>query len=326
MVRSILFLIALVILPLHAFAVIYGDNDQESIESLSPMEETMAQSVAAMIDSDYLENPEKRLLLQDGIWNIFAIPGGNANSARKLCPDVKFLDEVAMGTCSGVLIAENQIATASHCVLGESDQEFLKRFRWVFQYHHAETIDPQNIYRAISIEVKMLEHVRIFESPELKIINEERKKMGFSPLAADQMDFNPYRDITIIKLDRPVVGIPPTSIDFGPKEVGSRITMVGHPMGLSKKITRNGKIVRRIGDHYLTTTLDSVKGSSGGPVFNAETGALIGLMVNQGIQHAFAMDRKDRYYRLTRYSESEQEAKNLSGLMNISLIQEALKP
>lgn len=96
--------------------------------------------------------------------------------------------------------------------------------------------------------------------------------------------------------------------------------MIGHPMGLSKKITRGGKVVESLSPHYMTTTLDTVKGNSGGPVFNAQTGALVGLIVNQGIQYAFTLDRKQGCYRLPNYSEEERNPKNLSGYMNAQLL------
>ncbi len=184
------------------FPLLYGNNDQSAIDQLSPLERRMSEPVAAMIDAETMENLEEHLPLADKIWQVFAIPGGNANGARRLCSDVKFLDELAIGT---------------------------------------------------------------------------------------------------------------------------QLTTIGHPMGLPKKITRNGLVMGKIGDHYLTTTLDAVKGNSGGPVFNADTGALIGLIVNQGIQHAFSMDRKERCYRLTQYPENQTEAKNMSGVMNISLIEDVLE-
>lgn len=318
-------ILALLFSPFPLLAVIYGNNDQSAIDQLSPLERRMSEPVAAMIDAETMENLEEHLPLADKIWQVFAIPGGNANGARRLCSDVKFLDELAIGTCSGVLIAPDLLATASHCVLGDSDQDFLNRFRWVFRYHQGEAIDPHNVYRAIAIEKKLIQHVKIFESPELMATNEERKKLGLAPLPPDQMDFTPYRDITVVRLDRSVQHIQPAIIDFSAQAIGTQLTTIGHPMGLPKKITRNGLVMGKIGDHYLTTTLDAVKGNSGGPVFNADTGALIGLIVNQGIQHAFSMDRKERCYRLTQYPENQTEAKNMSGVMNISLIDDVLE-
>lgn len=312
---------------LSAGAVVYGDNDMDYIFDLSASEAKMSAPVAAMIETSSLNQlmiSGTGESLRDRIWSAFAIPGGDSNGRRRLCPDIKFLDEIAIGTCSGVLIAPDKIATAAHCIAGENDQEYLKSYSWVFNYKDPLNISRTNIYRPIAIELRLQSHVRIYESYERKLANEERKKIGLSAMGPDQMDFTPYLDVAVVRLDRPVEGIIPATIDFSIQEPGNQLTMIGHPIGLPQKITRNGVLVENIGRSYSTTTLDTVKGNSGGPVFNAQTGHLVGLMVNQGIQYAFSMDRKDRCYRLISYDEQETDRKNLSGFMNISLIAPAL--
>lgn len=310
-----------------AFAVVYGPNDMENVDQLSALEERMSAPVAAMIDSQKLHDlikEGKGDILRRRIWEAFGIPGGDSEGRRKICPDVKFLEEITIGTCSGVLIAPDKIATAAHCITGGTTEEYLKSYSWVFNYNDPENVNAQDIYRPIALVLRQEHHVALRESYERKLANEERKKLGYSLLGPDVMDFNPYLDVAVVQLDRPVKGIKPATIDFTPLTPQTPLTMIGHPIGLAKKITRNGVVVESIGKSYTTTTLDTVKGNSGGPVFHAQTGNLVGLMVNQGLQYAFSMDRKDRCYRLTSYPESETEPKNLSGFMSISLIAPAL--
>ncbi len=314
-------LTVLLTFSLNSFAVIYGANDMAPITGLTVLEEKMSKPVAAMIPNSELQNWEQNgKTLSEMIWSIFAIPGGNAEGRRKVCADVSYLNELALGTCSGVLIAPNKIATASHCILGGSSEDYLKSFSWVFNYESPSDLIPENIYRPTAIELQITEHVRIFESPERQAVNEERKKLGLPPLGPDMMDFTPYLDVAIVRLDRSVKGIEPPHVDLNLQYPGTELTMIGHPMGLSKKITRGGKVVESLSPHYMTTTLDTVKGNSGGPVFNAQTGALVGLIVNQGIQYAFTLDRKQGCYRLPNYSEEERNPKNLSGYMNAQLL------
>ncbi len=304
-----------------ASAVVFGENDMASYsdDSSTLLEQEMSRPVAAMIHISTLEdtiNGIQQTTLSEKIWEIFKTP----NHGKTLCPNLKFAEEEAIGTCSGVLVAPDLIATAAHCLwAGE-----ISEYAWVFNYTDSNNIDQNKIYRAKEVVLKKDSIIKWDYSEGRKLFNEERKRLGLSPLGPDIMDFSGYQDIAVIRLEKAVIGVKPAEIDDSIQGPGTPLTIIGHPFGLSKKIIRNGEVVENLTEMYTTNTLDVVKGNSGGPVFSAETGKLVGLIVNQGKERAFTFDRKNRCYGMASYDENEKNPDSLSGYMNITHISEIL--
>ena len=86
-------------------------------------------------------------------------------------------------------------------------------------------------------------------------------------------------DYSVVRLDRAVAGHTPARISAaGPQRAGQGVFTVGGPYGLPLKVVDDA-IVRRISSKktFFFTNLDTSGGNSGGGVFNAADGNLIGV-------------------------------------------------
>ncbi len=183
----------------------------------------------------------------------------------EICSDERFINQKAIASCSGSLIAPDKIITASHCV---PDEKECSRYRWVFDYKmlDANTLDASyknNVY--------------------------ECKKILASSV--------PSRfDYAIIQLDRPVLDRLPLKISFEKLPVSDQneIAVIGYPSGLPMKIADNAFVKAHSKNGYLTN-LDTYGGNSGSPVFKKSTGEIIGILLKG--QDDFYFDRANKCFR-----------------------------
>ena len=167
------------------------------------------------------------------------------------------------GKCTGFLIEGDLLATAGHC-LEQNPRRTCASYSWVFGYavknsrdDEAHLVRSSDVYRCREVVYA------IDEWPDLY-----------------------GRDFALIRLDRPVVGRAPLKMRRnGDVPDGSRLVAIGHPEGLPVKITRPGTVgAENRGAFTFSADLDIFHGNSGGPVIDADTGLVEGIVSGIGTE------------------------------------------
>ena len=202
---------------------------------------------------------QESLVAQVPWWGVEELPGGvrrlssdGTLADRGVCPDEAFADQVRSNAiCSGVLIADDLVLTAGHCVESQRDCE---AYFYVFN-HHLEAEDTA----ALVLESD------VYSCRELVL--REFALMGNVP------------DYAVIQLDRPVTPdhVPAAIRPATPLEVGDPVAMIGSPNGLPAKIDSGARVASVSGEAYVTN-VDAFQGHSGSPVFDGED-RLSGVLV-----------------------------------------------
>lgn len=171
---------------------------------------------------------------------------------NKFDENVKFLDQPAIGSCTGFLIAPDILVTAGHCIRSLQDA---KKYVWVFDYTSESKFingrklkfKPENIYEVESIIVTKLD---------------DRTKDDYAFLRLRRKsNRDPYRFRTSGKVLE-----------------DTKINTIGSPTGLPLKFTTNAVVVDNKPKNWFLSSLDNFPGNSGGPVFD-QNGFIEGILV-----------------------------------------------
>jgi hypothetical protein len=126
--------LALVVVAGAGFApaptLYYGADGREDIFELTRANLADADSVVALFPDEQVIDQE------DGTAQLLT---GNYGDSYNLCPSERFREQPIGSFCSGVLVAPDIIATAAHCIQGET----IADIRFVFGYHMRDK-DTQN--------------------------------------------------------------------------------------------------------------------------------------------------------------------------------------
>jgi V8-like Glu-specific endopeptidase len=231
--------------------VIYGEDNRVSAQAHSSSYlQYLSESVAGMVPQDFL-SPKI-----NGNFKYKAEKIGTLGGNKRLCPGQKFADEPTASMCTGFLIAPNLIMTAGHCVEIMGKEAACKDNKWVFDYQYKSGDDfasyevpKDNVYNCAEV-------VSSFYKPPLKL------------------------DYAIIRLDRDVVGREPVELAKEKTTDKTKLVIMGHPSGLPLKIAEGAEVIDNTDSVRFTASVDSFQGNSGSPVFNAETGAVEGILVS----------------------------------------------
>ncbi len=244
---------------------IHGHDDRyEAYSYKNPLFVQLAHSVAGKV-------PKKLIVRSLFHKGEYTFKKQTLKKGRQLCKDDRFSNQLILPNCTGFLVTPDTLITAGHCVRRKGA---CRNNYWVFDYtNKTRRIKKENLYRC------------------KKIITQSYDPKEFED------------DYAIVKLERKVSNRTPLQVDLsGNVKPGDKMIIIGHPTRLPLKITDNGK-VSSVMARYFRGNLDIFEGNSGSPVFNAQTGKVIGLAVRA--IHGYK--KKGRCYQKVTLPENEND-------------------
>lgn len=172
---------------------------------------------------------------------------GRLGDQFRLCPGELFVDQPVAGEGTTFVIGAKTLVTASH-VFSQS----IDNYAIVFGY---ELISKKGAYE-VFIPVSNV----YFPTKMVLDASEE--------------------DFAVYEVDRPlhVAPLPLSNRQIAPDK--GVVYMIGHPLGLPKKVALNASVGENSNASYFYTSLDAFQGNSGSPVFLFGTNEVIGILVS----------------------------------------------
>lgn len=246
------------LLDCAADKVIYGYDNRINYYCADDREKAAVEATATLFKSERLtpgENPEEMKVAQ--IPSALCRPEVTGSLGL---PEERFYDEPVSANCTGFKVGDRLIATAGHCVTSAAHCADTKI---VFGYY--KTSRDTNPSTVKSIDVYQCTNI----------------------VAGNYKPRSTEPDWRLLEVDRPIVGRPNVKVrakGSPPPSTNAVVTMIGNPIGLPTKITRDGEI-KSVSDTYFVTDLDSFGGNSGSPVYSRnalDSGELLaeGILVN----------------------------------------------
>lgn len=216
---------------------IYHTDDRFEIVNASDKMQGVARSVGALVSRTSLVN------VSASRWELTLNQTGRQ---KGWCPSERFIDQPTAASCTGFLVAPDQLATSAHCVQPENDP-------------YAPGLSCANL--SIVFGYAMSDEGRVLNQFERdSIYHCERVLAGENdPVGSD------WR---IIELDREAQNINTLTVYKG-AAVSTHwpLSIIGYPNGLPVKYGRNARVVDASQTGYFVTDIDSYVGNSGSPVF-----------------------------------------------------------
>ncbi len=234
------------LISIQAHSAVFGIDDRVSLKPGIPGYELARSTAVAVLSANFEPTTPGKIKL-----NVDRLDGS-------LCPEVKFSKQVSLSyACSGFLVAPDLIVTAGHCMVntGESRNEtelYCKAFSWLFDFN--ETTNPA------SVDADNLYHCK-------RVVYAVKDEKA------------PFRDYALVQLTRPVKGRTPFKISAAPVGPSDVFGMIGYPMGMPAKLSKNARIlVNNQARQSFLTSLDAFEGNSGSGVFNSKN-EIVGILV-----------------------------------------------
>jgi V8-like Glu-specific endopeptidase len=239
--------------------IIYGEDTRRDVysEESDVLRRLALESSVAFMAAEHL--------VRDPAGN-FAVVSETLGDANNLCPDEPFATQPAAAICSGVLVDDQLVLTAGHCVAADAtcDHRLLVFDYAITDRDRAVTLDESAIYRCKSIALR---------------------GAGLDPSGGRY-------DYAFVELDRPVSAAR-RPVTLGPADPppGSALVVIGYPSGLPVKIDAGAELLwmRQCRD-YFTLDSDTFQSSSGSGVFDA-IGRLVGIFVRGGGDYEYVAER-----------------------------------
>lgn len=187
--------------------------------------------------------------------NHFEIQGSLFGDEHNLCSSERFFEQTVIGNCTAFLIAPDVMVTAGHCIISESACE---NSAFIFGY------DSDKVYKSNHSLTSKVEDVYFCES-----------------VVKLKYEVNFGLDFSIVRLDRKVKDREPLKFrESGRIGYWDKVYVIGHPAGLSTKVSMDAKIRDNAYNAYFEANIDSMIGGSGSPVINQSTGLVEGILIN----------------------------------------------
>jgi V8-like Glu-specific endopeptidase len=237
-------------------SIIYGsDNRKDTVELKNDSLIEASKAVAARIDKwSYKKNDISNLI------SFEYAPLLSDDQSVGVCKDERFASQVSLSDCTGFLIGKDLLVTAGHCItdpnqtVKNNSNYYCRENEWLFNYE----VDSKGKFNLDNISAK-----NIYKC----------KNVVYATLTEKD-------DFAIIQLDRPVIGVKPLKIrKSGKIKTNEDIFVIGHPSGMPKKFADGAKVRVNKRREFFSTNLDTFGGSSGSPVFNAQTLEVEGILV-----------------------------------------------
>lgn len=225
--------------------IIRPPDDRADFFAATPQLQAIGNSVCAMIGTDMLTD------MGNGTFSV------NAQSLAEMfdpfCAGELFADQPTAANCTATLIAPDVIITAGHCLEEDGVRTDLNSFYFVFDY----AVTTNNVNPA------MFTADQVYRATEV---------LGLA-LVGDGAN-----DWAVARLDRAVEGRTPVPVrSTGAIALGESVVAIGFGAGLPMKFSDNATIQTFV-DFGFEADLDIIGGNSGGPIINAATGMIEGVL------------------------------------------------
>lgn len=221
--------------------VIYGTDDRKEPFQSTDAWKTRARSSVALVSKSRLTDR----------GSFFSYSTSTFQSSQNMCSSERFSQQYVLPFCTGFLVKPDVIVTAGHCI---DDQADCTKTSFVFDF---------GIYESGSQAPTQILKSKVYSC---------RRLLGRAYGAGLEPDW------AVIQIDRPVCDRDSLPMSQRRATVGTPLVLIGHPAGLPTKIA-DGANVRTNYTHFFDANLDSYGGNSGSPVFNANTGEILGILV-----------------------------------------------
>ena len=229
-------------------SVVYGEDDRVEVYAHPDAElrRIAGESIVALIPASRIAETA-----QGG----YRIVAASLEDQRDVCADERFADQTVAASCSGVLIADDLVLTAGHCI---NPSRPCTVFNYVFDYYldgpdQPASIDDEDVYTCRRV-----------------VLDADAGRGELTP------------DFAIIQLDRPVSGshLPADVRPATALEEGAPLAMIGSGSGLPVKIDAGAWIADARPEQldYLVVNLDAFEGHSGSASFD-ENAQLAGILI-----------------------------------------------
>jgi uncharacterized protein (TIGR03382 family) len=254
----------------QASPIIYGTDDRLDVYEVEDEAlRALAQwSVVALV-------PEKRLVRPATGGVSMAAPqlsemkfATRDNQVLPLCAGERFLAQPTAADCTGVLIDDDLVLTAGHCI--DNDAQCTD-FAFVFDY-----------FERAPGEMEQVNSSDLYSCRELLVRSVSAAGGG------GQVDF------AVVRLDRPALSRKPVKLRISALKKDEPLFSVGYPSGLPAKVDQGARVIDprgAMGDYFLLNS-DTFAGSSGSGIFDANR-QLVGVLVRGGFDFVLSAESSE---------------------------------
>jgi hypothetical protein len=238
---------------------VFGADDREDLSGATdPAILQSARSVAGMF-TGLTPGPNNTFSIPTDVYSTRTWPHPVAGQPRQpMCSGERFLNQTThYGMCTAFVVAPRVLLTAGHCLTNAN----LRTTFFAFGYRQ-DVLNPTSLP---ANDVYTIDRVVLGRAPN-------QTNTG-APIP------QPAYDWAAVVLDRPVDGraaLPLADLNEV-SAVGQNLYSIGHPHGLPLKVVTGGTNEAAQRTHFRTR-LDLFEGNSGGPVFDAATHSVVGLV------------------------------------------------
>lgn len=219
-----------------------------------------------------------------------------AYKADKVDPSVKFLNQPAIGGCTGFLIAPDIMVTAGHCISGDPHSITDGQIDWHVAYNNKQNdikVDDSYWVFGYTNDINMTSYNHPTYGKVYGATIPQSYQYAVKIILKSVLSSKQNLDYAIVQFERPT-DVEPFRFRTGEKiQKGAGLAMIGSPAGLPLKLADGAEVTINGADTWFGTNLDAFGGNSGGPVY-----ATGGLSLIEGILVRGRIDKGIKGYYL----------------------------